>query len=186
MGRVRRLPRRSDGRYGAPRLWKDLRELAGQPVGQTRGARLMRVAGLVGVSRRRVGPTQGGPVETPAADRVRRNLTATAPNQLWVADIPYVPTWAGFLLLAIVPDVYSRRILGWAMATHLRTELVLQALHMAVEQRRPRGVIHPSDRGCQYTALAFGQRCQEMGVRPSRGAVGSTCDNAMMPSPTAV
>ena len=180
---LRSFHQRSDGTYGAPRLWKDLREEAKVCVGQKRVARLMRAAGLVGVSRRRgIRTTRRGVLETPAADLVRRDFTATAPNQLWVADITYVPTWAGFLFLAIVLDVFSRRIVGWAMATHLRTELVLQALHMAVEQRRPRGVIHHSDRGCQYTALAFGQRCEAMGVRPSRGAVGSAYDNAMAES----
>ncbi len=102
------------------------------------------------------------------------------PNQLWVADITYVPTWAGFLYpRRWCCDVFSRRIVGWAMATHLKTELVLDALHMAAQQRRPQGVIHHSDRGCQYTALAFGQRCQELGIQPSRGAVGSAYDNAM-------
>jgi putative transposase len=174
---------RSDGTYGAPRLWKDLREVAGVCIGQKRVARLMRQAGLVGVSRRRgVRTTRRGLEESPAADLVRRDFTAAAPNQLWVADITYVPTWAGFLYLAVVLDVFSRRIVGWAMATHLKTELVLAALHMAVTQRRPQGVIHHSDRGCQYTALAFGQRCQELGVVPSRGAVGSAYDNAMVES----
>lgn len=179
---VRHFHARSDGTYGAPRLVGDLRDV-GLRVGQKRIARVMRVAGLVGVSRRRgVRTTRRGAVETPAADLVRRDFTATAPNQVWVADITYVPTWAGFLFLAIVLDVFSRRIVGWAMATHLKTDLVLDALHMAVQQRRPQGVIHHSDRGCQYTALAFGQRCQELGVQPSRGAVGSAYDNAMAES----
>lgn len=179
---VRHFHARSDGTYGAPRLVGDLRDV-GLRVGQKRIARLMRGAHLVGVSRRRgVRTTRRGAVETPAADLVRRDFTATTPNQLWVADITYVPTWAGFLYLAIVLDVFSRRIVGWAMATHLKTELVLDALHMAVQQRGPEGVIHHSDRGSQYTALAFGQRCQELGVRPSRGAVGSAYDNAMAES----
>lgn len=180
---LRRFHARSDGTYGAPRLWKDLREEAAIFVGQKRVARLMQTAGLVGVSRRRrVRTTRHGSEDTPAADLVRRDFTAPAPNQLWVADITYVPTWAGFLFLAIVLDVFSRRIVGWAMATHLRTDLVLDALNMALHQRRPQGVIHHSDRGSQYTALAFGQRCREMGVRPSRGAVGSAYDNAMAES----
>ena len=118
---------------------------------------------------------------TPAGCKVH-DFSATAPNQLWVADITYIPTRAGFLYLAIVLDVYSRRIVGWAMAPHLKTDLVLDALDMALAQRRPAGVIHHSDRGCQYTALAFGQRCEAMGVRPSRGAVGSAYDNAMAES----
>ncbi len=180
---IRRFHRRSDGTYGAPRLWKDLREEAGHAVGQKRVARLMRAAGLVGVSRRRgVRTTRRGTVAAPAADLVQRHFAATAPNQLWVADITYVPTWAGFLFLAIVLDVFSRRIVGWAMATHLKTELVLDALHMAVTQRRPAGVIHHSDHGCQYTALAFGLRCEALGVRPSRGSVGDAYDNAMAES----
>jgi putative transposase len=173
---------RSDATYGAPRLRDDLRD-AGLRVGQKRIARLMRTHGLVGVSRRRgVRTTRRGAVETPAADLVRRDFTATAPNQLWVADITYIPTWAGFLYLAMVLDVFSRRIVGWSMATHLHTSLVLEALNMALHQRRPHGVIHHSDRGSQYTALAFGQRCAAMGVRPSRGAVGSAYDNAMAES----
>jgi putative transposase len=180
---IRHYHTRSDATYGAPRIWKDLREEAGLCVGQKRVARLMRAAGLVGVSRRRgVRTTRRGAVDTPAADLVRRDFTATAPKQLWVADITYVPTWAGFLYLAMVLDVFSRRIVGWAMATHLQTDLVLEALNMALHQRRPQGVIHHSDHGSQYTALAFGARCQEMGVRPSRGAVGRAYDNAMAES----
>jgi putative transposase len=99
-----------------------------------------------------------------------------------VADITYVPTWAGFLYLAIVLDVWSRRIVGWMMDTHLKSELVLDALDMALVQRRPFGVIHHSDRGCQYTSYAFGKRCQEMGVMPSVGSVGDADDNAMAES----
>lgn len=103
----------------------------------------MRTAGRVGVSRRTgIRTTRRGPDETPAADLVRRDFSATAPTQLWVADITCVPTWAGFLYLAIVLDVSSRRIVGWAMATHLPTDLVLDALNMALAQRRPRAVIH--------------------------------------------
>ena len=95
---------------------------------------------------------------------------------------PYIPTWAGFLYLAVVLDAWSRRVVGWAMATHLRTELVLEALNMALAQRRPANVIHHSDQGCQYTSLAFGRRCDAMGVRPSMGSVGDAYDNAMCES----
>jgi putative transposase len=180
--RIRTSHTRSAGTYGAPRIHADLRD-AGHHVGRKRVVRLMRQAGLVGVSRRRGGSTtHRGAVEAPAADLVQRDFTATAPNQLWVADITYVPTWAGFLYLAIVLDAYSRRVVGWAMATHLKTDLVLTALNMALHQRRPHGVIHHSDHGCQYTALAFGQRCAQMGVRPSRGTVGDAYDNAMAES----
>ena len=172
----------SDGTYGAPRILRDLRD-AGDRVGQKRVARLMRAAELVGVSRRRwVTTTQRGDVATVVPDLVQRDFVATAPNQLWVADITYVPTWAGFLYLAVVLDAFSRRIVGWAMATHLRTELVLAALEMARVQRRPTAVIHHSDHGCQYTSLAFGDRGRGLGVRPSRGTVGDCYDNALCES----
>jgi putative transposase len=180
--RVRASHTRSDGTYGAPRIWEDLRE-AGEHVGRKRVARLMRAAHVVGVHRRRtVYTTQRGYDASPAADLVKRDFTASTPNQLWVADITYVPTWTGFLYLAIVLDAYSRRIVGWSMTTHLRTTLVLDALDMALQQRRPSSVIHHSDHGSQYTSLAFGQRCTTMGVRPSRGTVGDAYDNAMAES----
>ncbi len=118
----------------------------------------------------------------PQPDLVERDFTATAPDQLYVADITYVPTWAGFLYLAIVLDVFSRRVVGWCMATHLRAELVRAALDMALWQRRPCGVIHHSDQGSQYTSIDFGQRCQQAGVRPSMGSVGDCYDNAMAES----
>src|SRR6266705_2137553 len=117
-----------------------------------------------------------------APDLVDRQFTTAGPNQLWVADITYVPTWAGFLYLAVVLDAWSRRVIGWAMEAHLRTELVLAALDMAVAQRRPTDVIHHSDQGCQYTSVAFGKRCREAGVRPSMGSVGDAYDNAMCES----
>jgi transposase InsO family protein len=143
----------------------------------------MNKAGLYGVSRRRrVITTVRDGAAKPASDLVERNFTAAAPDRLWVADITYIPTWAGFLYLAVVLDAFSRKIVGWAMETHLRTELVLAALNMALGQRRPRGVIHHSDHGSQYTALAFGKRCDEAGVRPSMGSVGDCFDNAMCES----
>lgn len=173
---------RSDATYGAPRIRADLRE-AGEHVSQKRIARLMRQAGLRGVSRRRgARTTVRGPAADDAPDLVRREFTASAPDQLWVADITYVPTGAGFLYLAVVLDAFSRRVVGWAMATHLRTELVLAALEMARVQRRPTNVIHHSDHGRQYTSLAFGARCATLGVRPSRGTVGDCYDNALCES----
>jgi putative transposase len=152
-------------------------------VSGKRIARLMRLAALVGVSRRKQ-PAQGGNrKETrPAPDLVHRQFSATGANKLWVVDITYVPTWAGWLYLAVVLDAWSRRVVGWAMATHLRSELVEDALMMAVRQRRPEGVIHHSDQGTQYTSLAFGQRCKEAGVRPSMGSVGDCFDNALCES----
>jgi putative transposase len=115
-------------------------------------------------------------------DLVDRHFSVDRPDQLWVADITYIPTWAGFLFLAVVLDACSWRIVGWAMATHLRTELVLDALNMALGQRRPEAVIHHSDQGCQYTSIAFGMRCKQAGVRPSMGSVGDCYDNAMCES----
>jgi putative transposase len=113
---------------------------------------------------------------------VNRDFTATGPDQLWVADITYIKTWVGFLYLAVVLDAWSRRVVGWSMALHLRTELVLEALDMALWQRRPKAVIHHSDQGCQYTSIAFGQRCRQAGVRPSMGSRGDCYDNAMCES----
>jgi putative transposase len=118
----------------------------------------------------------------PAPDLVERNFVAEGRDRLWVADITYIPTWAGFLYLAVVVDAWSRRVVGWSMASHLRTELVLEALNMALEQRRPEGVIHHSDQGTQYTSIAFGLRCRKARVRPSMGSVGDCFDNAMCES----
>ncbi|WP_151445252.1 DDE-type integrase/transposase/recombinase, partial [Halomonas lysinitropha] len=108
----------------------------------------------------------------PAPDRVDRTFTAQRPDELYVADITYVPTWAGFLFLAVVIDVFSRRVVGWAMASHMRASLVVDALEMALAQRKPRGAIHHSDQGAQYTSLAFSERCREAGIATSMGSVG--------------
>lgn len=179
---IRRCHQRSRGTYGAPRIHRDLRA-AGRRVGRKRVARLMKHAGLQGVSRRKWPVTTTRAEDArPAPDLVQRQFVATGPNQLWVADITYIPTWAGLLYLAVVLDVWSRRIVGWAMETHLRTSLVLAALAMAVRQRQPAGVVHHSDQGCQYTSLEFGRRCREAGVRPSMGSVGDCYDNAMCES----
>lgn len=146
-------------------------------------ARLMRERNIHGATRRKgYKTTVRNPDARAAPDLVDRRFTATGPDQLWVADITYIPTWNGFLHLALVMDVFSRRIVGWAMANHLRTELVLDALNMALYRRRPRNVIHHSDQGCQYTSIAFGKRCAEAGVRPSMGSVGDCYDNAMCES----
>jgi len=183
LGKVRKIHERSDGTYGSPRIHEELRKTQGIQVGVKRVARLMREAGLEGVSRRRGTKTTVRAEDArPAPDLVDRDFAATGPDQLWVADMTYVPTWAGFLYLAVVLDAWSRRVVGWAMATHLRTELVLDALNMALWQRRPEAVIHHSDQGSQYTSLAFGGRCKEAGVRPSMGSVGDAYDNAMCES----
>ena len=126
--------------------------------------------------------TQRDPKQRPAPDLVNRQFMADGPNQLWVADMTYVPTWAGFIFLAIVLDVWSRRVVGWAIGEQMTADLVLAALNMAITQRRPTDVIHHSDQGSQYTSIAFGQRCGKMGVRPSMGSVGDAYDNAMAES----
>lgn len=180
--RIRTIHEASRQSYGVPRVYRELCE-DGVDVGRDRVARLMRRAGLRGISRRRfVATTRRDEASRPAPDLVERCFEAEGPNRLWVADITYIPTWAGFLYLAIVLDVFSRKVVGWAMATHLRTELVLEALQMAIAQRRPGSVIHHSDQGCQYTSIAFGERCEQLGVRPSMGSVGDAYDNAMAES----
>lgn len=181
--RVRTIHATSRHLYGAPRVHAQL-HADGERHGRKRIARLMRRAGLVGACHRGSGPTttRRDQDARPAPDLVDRKFTAERPNQLWVADITFVPTAAGFLYLSVVLDACSRKIVGWSMANHLRTELVLAALEMAVGQRRPNDVIHHSDQGSQYTSLAFGGRCREVGVRPSMGSVGDAYDNAMCES----
>jgi putative transposase len=180
--RIAEIHRRSRATYGAPRIHAELKE-QGIRVGCKRVARLMRAAELKGVSRRNwLITTVRDRAARPAPDLVERNFSAPAPNRLWVADITYIPTWAGFLYLAVVLDAFSRKIVGWAMETYLRAELVLKALDMALGQRRAAGVIHHSDQGSQYTSLAFGKRCEQAGVRPSTGSVGDCFDNAMCES----
>jgi putative transposase len=180
--RIRDIHETSRGTYGVPRMHAEL-ATEGHHVGRKRIARLMRTAQLEGISRRRkFRTTMRDANARPAPDLVDRQFKANAPNKLWVADITYIPTWAGFLYLAVVIDAWSRRVVGWAMATHLRTELVLDALAFAVQQRQPHNVIHHSDQGCQYTSIQFGLRCKEAGVRPSMGSVGDAYDNAMAES----
>ena len=180
--RIRAIHEKSRGTYGMPRVHAELKA-EGTRVGCRRVGRLMRQAGLQGVSRRKgCWTTRRDRDARPAPDLVERKFVADAPDRLWVADMTYIPTWAGFLYLAVVLDAFSRRIVGWAMANHLRTELVLEALNMALGQRRPNDVIHHSDQGCQYTSIAFGSRCREAGVRPSMGSVGDAYDNAMCES----
>jgi putative transposase len=168
--------------YGRVRLQGDLRD-EGIRVSDKRVARLMRERKIVGASRRKGYKTTIRDQDArPAPDLVDRRFTATAPDQLWVADITYIPTYSGFLFLAVVLDVFSRRVVGWHMAKNLKTQLVLDALNMAIHRRRPKNVIQHSDQGCQYTSVAFGKRCEETGVRPSMGSVGDCYDNAMCES----
>ncbi len=182
LDRIAKIHAASRGTYGMPRVHAEL-VAEGVAVGRKRIARLMRRAGLAGVSRRKAPRTTEREADArPAPDLVDRDFQAPAPDCLWVADITYVPTAAGFLYLAVVLDVFSRRIVGWAMADHLRTSLVLDALNMAIGQRRPQNVIHHSDQGSQYTSIAFGARCREAAVRPSMGSVGDAYDNALCES----
>jgi putative transposase len=181
---IRQVHQRSRGTYGAPRIHAELRLDHGVQVGRKRVARLMRSAGLVGCHRRRGrGLTRRDPQAAPAPDLVERAFAADRPDRLWTADITYVPTGTGWLYLAVVLDVFSRRVVGWAMADHLRTELVLDALDMAIWNRRPPpGLVHHSDQGCQYTSLAFGRRLRDSGIVASMGSVGDCFDNAVTES----
>jgi putative transposase len=180
--KIKKVHLRSRGTYGSPRVHADL-VAEGDRVSKKRVARLMRAAGIRGVSRRKFQTTTRRPEDRPAPDLVQRDFTARGPNQLWVADITYVATTAGFLFLAVVVDVWSRRVVGWAMESHLRTELVLGALEMAISRRRPgRGLVHHSDQGTQYTSLAFGNRCVRAGISRSMGSVGDAYDNALCES----
>jgi putative transposase len=178
---VRTIHALSRGTYGAPRVHAEL-AANGTQASPNRVARLMREANIAGVSRRKFVVTTVRDGGRQAPDLVDRAFTADAPNVLWVADITYVPTWMGFLYLAVVLDVFSRRIVGWSMSTTLHTAVVLDALNMALTMRRPRNVIHHSDQGAQYTSIAFGERCRKAGVRPSMGSVGDCYDNAMAES----
>lgn len=181
--RIVEVHKRSRETYGYPRVHAELRAL-GVRCGRRKVARLMRKAGIRGCVRgKKRRTTRRDPRATPAPDLVRRNFRATAPDRLWTADITYVKTDEGFLHLAFVLDVYSRRIVGWSMASHLRTEIVVDALEMAVWRRKPAaGLVHHSDRGTQYTALSFGKRLEEAGIVPSMGGAGSALDNAISES----
>lgn len=177
----------SRGTYGSPRVHADLRA-AGVTCGRRRVARLMRAAGLRGCHgrRRTIRTTVADRAATPAPDRVERAFAPAqigAPDRLWLADISYVATHEGWLYLAVVLDAFSRRVVGWAMADHLRAALVVDALAMASGNRRPEaGLVHHSDRGCQYTSLAFGAALREAGILPSMGSVGDCYDNAVAES----
>lgn len=182
--KIRQIRDRSRRTYGYPRVHAELRAI-GVRCSRKRVARLMRKAGLKGCLRgcRRKRTTRRDGSAMPAPDLVRRNFAAEAPDRLWVADITYVKTEEGFLYMSFVLDAYSRRLVGWAMATHLRTELVVDALQMAIWRRKPQaGLIHHSDQGVQYTSLSFGKRLEESGIVPSMGRVGSAYDNALAES----
>jgi putative transposase len=181
--KIREVHDRSRRTYGYPRVHAELKAL-GVRCSRKRVARLMRKAALQGCIRgRRKRTTRRDLYATPAPDLLKRNFAAAAPNKIWTADITYINTWEGFLYLAFILDIYSRRVVGWSMATHLRTELVVDALEMALWRRNPDvGLIYHTDRGVQYTALSFGKRLEEAGIVASVGRVGSALDNAISES----
>jgi putative transposase len=182
--RIAEIHGESGKTYGSPRVHAELRLADGVGVGRKRVERLMREAGLSGMIRRRRGRTTIGVAGIRTApDLVERDFNPTHPNRLWAADITYIRTWEGWLYLASVMDCYSRRIVGWALADHLRAELVIDALEMAVKRRRPdAGLVHHSDRGSQYTSLVFTRRCRSIGIDVSMGSRGDCFDNAVLES----
>jgi putative transposase len=181
---IRQIHARSRGTYGAPRIHAELRLGLAIHVSRKRVARLMREYGLQGVHRRRRGGlTRRDAAATPAPDLVQRRFVPPGPDQLWVADITQQHTDQGWLYLAVILDAFSRRVVGWSMTDHLRTELVLDALEMAISQRQPPpGLICHSDHGCQYTSFAYGRRLHASGLIASMGTVGDALDNAVAES----
>ena len=167
--------------YGARKLWKAARR-AGHDIGRDQVARLMRIAGIEGVRRgKRVRTTKADPGAGRHPDLVKRDFTAPAPNQLWVTDLTYVPTWAGVAYVCFITDAFSRMIVGWRVASNMRTTMVLDAIEMA---RWSRGIMLPglrchSDAGSQFTSIRYGERLAEIGALPSIGTVGDSFDNAL-------
>jgi putative transposase len=181
--KIHEIHRRSRQTYGSPRVHAELRAL-GARCSRKRVERLMRKARLQGCMRgRRKGTTRRAKRVAPAEDLVKRKFAAKEVDRVWAADITYISTAEGFLYLAFILDVRSRRIVGWAMESHLRTELVVDALQMALWRRKPApGLVHHSDQGVQYTALSFSERLREVGIKPSMGRTGAALDNAMAES----
>jgi putative transposase len=181
---IRDVHAQSRQTYGYRRITGEMVDGQGNSVGRHRVARLMRAAGIEGVTRRKFcRTTRRDDTARPVPDLLNRDFSAPGPDRRWVADITYVPTWSGFLFLAVVIDVFSRRVVGWSMSANQQTELVTRALQMAVIRRRPVEVIvHHSDQGCQYTSYDFAQACRAAGVERSMGSVGDCYDNAMAES----
>ena len=177
--KIREIHSRSRETYGYPRVHAELRSL-GIGCGRRRVARLMKAAGLRSCMRgKRRTTTRRDPRAAPAPDLLGRDFVAGRPNRIWLADITYIPTQEGFLYLAFILDTHSRRIVGWSMGSHMRTELVVDALEMAVWRRNPSaGLVHHSDRGAQYTAISFGRRLEEVDIVPSMGRTGTALDRA--------
>jgi putative transposase len=171
----------SDETYGVPRVHAELRLAGGVRIGRKRVARLMRELGIHGVSRRRgrVRTTAPDKRQSPAPDLVNRRFEASRPDETWVADITYVPTHEGWLFLAAVMDLYSRKIVGWSMRDDLEAPLVVDAISMAITRRKPQpGLVHHSDRGSQYGSIAMGRTLRDSKIMASMGSVGDPWDNA--------
>jgi putative transposase len=167
--------------YGARKLWRAARR-AGVDIGRDQVARLMRAAGIEGARRtRRVRTTRPDPVAARHPDLVERRFQAEAPNQLWVTDLTFVPTWAGVAYVCFIVDAFSRMIVGWRVAPHMRTTMVLDALEMARWSRGTKldGLRCHSDAGSQFTSVRYGERLAELGATPSIGSVGDSFDNAL-------
>lgn len=169
--------------YGADKLWRAARR-AGHDIGRDQVARLMRRLGIQGVSRcrKRVFTTIADPDAVRAPDLVNRDFTAAAPNQLWVTDLTYVPTKTGMAYVCFIVDAFSRRIVGWRVASQMRTEMVLDAVEMARQSRGARrllGLVAHADAGSQFTSVRFTERLDEIGARPSIGTVADSYDNAL-------
>jgi putative transposase len=181
--KIETIHRNSRATYGVPRVHAELRAI-GIRCSRKRVARLMRRAKLQGCLRgRRMRTTHRVALQRAAPDLIGRNFASEEPDRLWVADITYVRSREGFVYLAFILDACSRKVVGWSMATHLRTELVVDALQMAIARRKPApGLVHHSDRGVQYTSLSFGKRLEDEGLVPSMGRVGSAYDNALAES----
>jgi putative transposase len=181
--KIEMIHRNSRATYGAPRVHAELAAI-GIRCSRKRVARLMRRAKLRGCLRgKRMRTTHRVALQQAAPDLVGRNFASEEPDRLWVADITYVRSKEGFVYLAFILDACSRKVVGWSMATHLRTEIVVDALQMAIARRKPSpGLVHHSDRGVQYTSLSFGKRLEDEGLLPSMGRVGSAYDNALAES----
>ena len=178
---IHQMSRRS---YGSPRVHKELRLGEGRRVGRKRIERLMRCNGIVGIHKRRRGCTRRDPDATPSDDLVNRQFSVDGPDRLWVSDITEHPTATGKVYLAVVIDAWSRRVIGWSIADHIRAELVVDALQMAIWRRRPPAgqTVHHSDHGTQYTSWAFGRRLRAAGLLGSMGTIGDAYDNALAES----
>jgi putative transposase len=183
--RIRKIHAQSRGTYGAPRVHAELRLGEGIRVGRKRVARLMRAAGIEGVYwRKRRGCTRRDPKAELSGDLVMRRFDVEAPNQLWVSDVTEHPTEGGKVYVAVVLDAWSRMVIGWSIADHLRSELVVDALQMAIWRRRPpegKTICH-TDHGSQYTSWAFGRRLRAAGLLGSMGSIGDCFDNSLAES----